>query len=627
MQATIKSNRKKALVGIVNFSVIGLIIVSLFFFYMFISNTEKVDAPSTSVFGSTINHSLLTKDFYGVKFGCTGFICDLPLNFSFSNPLNTSIMTPENFKQYFNISYTKFTNSTSIQDWEILMLENITVSNPTFNCNNLISNVTTDNGTVSTQYNCIQNGTINTFKYEWKNADLSNRVFEPNTKYYLNFRIYLKPNTGLLSLDLIPKLFTLDLTEYAFLNTSFENRTNATFDFTKNTKQCLGCQFMINITDTAQYLSNYNDIVVTQLDNSGTENQIGCFRGKVNVGKNVELWVNLTNASAGGYQYLWIYHKNNTVVESNTCAVDKVFPFGDEFNTGSLDTAKWTIVQGIEGSTFTANTGFLVMITPTNRLQGKAYVMENTSVLLMANINGTGVSQLGASDQNDFNINYLAVTWQAPTRCNSRATVDTNTNMDQTDSANTNIMNFFEVQRYKDAAISCYQNRTAGNGTGITINHTASNAIPTVTNIQPLLRHGGTPGYTVDWYAVRNFTIPEPTYSWGASEENNTANISEVDARNAIEQGIRTVLGSTTTIFTDKQVYVRNASNFQKLGRFDKVTRYGGQYWAFNYLTSSDVSTNIPNISTSLYVLEMTNLTYAETRTQVQNFITGTKIS
>ncbi len=105
-----------------------------------------------------------------------------------------------------------------------------------------------------------------------------------------------------------------------------------------------------------------------------------------------------------------------------------------------------------------------------------------------------------------------------------------------------------------------------------------------------------------------------------------TQYIDESSGRTAIETGIKNVLGNDIRIYTDQLVYVRNSTNYQKLGRFDKVTRYGNQIWTFNYLVDSQTYTNIPSLGTILNVLEMANRTSTSNiTTSVQNFITSTK--
>ncbi len=100
------------------------------------------------------------------------------------------------------------------------------------------------------------------------------------------------------------------------------------------------------------------------------------------------------------------------------------------------------------------------------------------------------------------------------------------------------------------------------------------------------------------------------------------ANESEGDA--AIRQGIRNALPSAI-IYDEQQVYTRNVSNTQKLGKFDEFAMYSNKRWAFNYITMGESYTNMNNISNVLYVVEITNLPEAEITRQVEVFINATK--
>ncbi len=128
-------------------------------------------------------------------------------------------------------------------------------------------------------------------------------------------------------------------------------------------------------------------------------------------------------------------------------------------------------------------------------------------------------------------------------------------------------------------------------------------------------------------YNATSFTItmtPVFTTSGGGGG----SSINENDGRDAITDGIRNALGSSVPIYTDQQIYVRLTNTSQYLGRFDKATRFGGQIWAFNYITDSQTPANVPSVGNALNVLEMINrTTKANVTTDVQNFITNSKMS
>lgn len=132
------------------------------------------------------------------------------------------------------------------------------------------------------------------------------------------------------------------------------------------------------------------------------------------------------------------------------------------------------------------------------------------------------------------------------------------------------------------------------------------------------------------WKKTFDATTIQRMYQQGlarlqAQEIVNAAN--KTDGRTAIQQGIKNALGNDSTIYTDQQIYVRYVNTSQQLARFDKVTRYGNQIWAFNYFNDSTPFTNMQNITPAFYVREIANKTASEITTLVQNFINQTRVS
>ena len=97
----------------------------------------------------------------------------------------------------------------------------------------------------------------------------------------------------------------------------------------------------------------------------------------------------------------------------------------------------------------------------------------------------------------------------------------------------------------------------------------------------------------------------------------------EAEGRTAIETGITNALGSTT-IRTDQQVYTRDTSNVQQLGTFDKFVGNATKRWSFNYITTGESYTNMNNVSNTVYILEMTELTTTQITQLVEDLIKGT---
>ena len=104
------------------------------------------------------------------------------------------------------------------------------------------------------------------------------------------------------------------------------------------------------------------------------------------------------------------------------------------------------------------------------------------------------------------------------------------------------------------------------------------------------------------------------TYAY-ATEENADA---------AIEQGVHNSL-PVAFIHGEQQIYIRKANNIHQQGRFDKFAINSLKRWAFNYISEGEDPTTMLNLSTTVFVYEITNLTVDQIRTQVELYINATK--
>lgn len=98
----------------------------------------------------------------------------------------------------------------------------------------------------------------------------------------------------------------------------------------------------------------------------------------------------------------------------------------------------------------------------------------------------------------------------------------------------------------------------------------------------------------------------------------------EAEGGIAIELGINSSLPSATK-YSFQQVYIRNLSNNQVLGRFDWVASFGSQRWLLNYITTGESYVMAPNLTTAVYVLEITDKTSSQITDEVSRFINATK--
>lgn len=100
----------------------------------------------------------------------------------------------------------------------------------------------------------------------------------------------------------------------------------------------------------------------------------------------------------------------------------------------------------------------------------------------------------------------------------------------------------------------------------------------------------------------------------------------EEEGDNAIDLAISSSeIGVTATTYSSQQIAARNAVNSQFTGRFDKFVVNGNKRWAFSYISTGESSISGSfNITPSLYVLQLENLTTQQITDQVGKLINTT---
>lgn len=89
--------------------------------------------------------------------------------------------------------------------------------------------------------------------------------------------------------------------------------------------------------------------------------------------------------------------------------------------------------------------------------------------------------------------------------------------------------------------------------------------------------------------------------------------------------GVQNALLSGYTNYTSQQVYARHFNGDQDVGTFDWVAKKGSKAWAFNYVTKGEQHVGMFNITPTLYVFEMNNITSANITKYVELVINATK--
>ncbi|MBI2653255.1 hypothetical protein HYX02_00440 [Candidatus Woesearchaeota archaeon] len=99
----------------------------------------------------------------------------------------------------------------------------------------------------------------------------------------------------------------------------------------------------------------------------------------------------------------------------------------------------------------------------------------------------------------------------------------------------------------------------------------------------------------------------------------------EANGDAAIGAGVQNALLNGYTNYTAQQMHSRNLSNAQARGTFDWMAKKGNKVWAFNYVTKGEQHVNMLNLTPTLYVLEMSNITTANITKAVELMINATK--
>jgi len=134
------------------------------------------------------------------------------------------------------------------------------------------------------------------------------------------------------------------------------------------------------------------------------------------------------------------------------------------------------------------------------------------------------------------------------------------------------------------------------------------------------LDEGTTCGVTTRFYsseAVNSSRRPSITITYNMSGAN------ESEGDDAIEQGILNVLPDAI-IKDEQQVNIDFAGPGREIGRFDKYVINGSKRWGFNYVTEGENFTNMNNLSTVYYVMEMEDMLAEDITSAVEDFITST---
>lgn len=139
-----------------------------------------------------------------------------------------------------------------------------------------------------------------------------------------------------------------------------------------------------------------------------------------------------------------------------------------------------------------------------------------------------------------------------------------------------------------------------------------------ISNIEGLI-------YRVNFSSKHSGITPELDFlTLRVKEASGSSFATEAQGDVAIELGINSSLPSATK-YSSQQAYMRNLSNNHTLGRFDWVAASGSQRWLINYITTGESYVSAPNLTTAVYMLEITDKTSAQITDEVSRLINATK--
>ena len=438
-----------------------------------------------------------------------------------------------------------------------------------------------------------------------------------------------QPKVGSNNREWFPKIKVggsdYEQTKWAWWNYSFDACANISINNSQNPNALTNYQVQINLTAPMNSKAgvrfvnagcNENAVLLDHWRNPALSSSTLSYE-----------WVEVDTLPASGYRNISVYYNNTSAVEDTSNGPNTFIVYQD-FQDGTVGSApaNWVytsngncghtttvessgtnkFMQQVWGSSCSVMGDIYYNGTTMNNANG--YIFEGFSNYTTA---GSQTTAMGSDEDSTYNNNYW---WHKTAGLYKRVGAGQSQINSTTDPASSNTWSSFNwvrhtsiIEIYRNGVFTVNTTDTSLNNGYIIASGYADNSIVAYDNI-----------------TVRKWTYPEPTYSIGSQEY--FPLLAEEMGRAAIVEGIESIIPSAP-IYTDQLVYIRNLTNYQKLSRFDKVTKSGAQIWAFNYLTGSDQPSAIPNITPSFYVLEMSNMSYLVIKNTVTNFISQTKAS
>ncbi len=647
---------------------VAFLVISLGFIIPFLSESTIADGMQAGTENFKITYNVITEDVTGTGIVYTPqcFECHLPINFSYSgSTAPDSVNIP---LSKFTHTWNKINQSDDISLTGISILVNKTFVSEFNNITTICENQTAVNETNYSE--CVYENNpyqVQGWRWEWESLS-SDLTFEKNKWYVIDYIAERTPRLGGYASDLIPSINSVELSNLAWFNSSYHQRTNFTVFVPSSTIAYISANTTVVIPinwDTAteisegQLNSNGSDLTIVNQNNTQLS-WTWCEYGNPTYG------INKANTCIFVKDVL---RTDNTTVISfyHDNPNDNVFANSSFNNTFSLRNTV-NLVSLIYGGT---NGTHIPDREEDTRWGGGIFSksagsnVNNATGLKVTGINVTaGTTTYFISNESaTFPNSPISLYYWYRTPANAiTASAYILTTTGESFGVRTNVAG--QPIYYSSSSATSLGSQTTSqwyfgavrddSANGIRLSGFADNSFIGSTTTSGTNGHGGQvilfakSGGTFDFsgilqiLAIYNGTLTdnEVNATWAVwsnnslvvkqGEENVGVSIgaNETVGRSAIEQGIGNSSISGTTIYTDQQIYVRYVNTTQQLARFDKVTKFGNQIWAFNYFYNTSSSfTNMQNITPSLYILEIANMSEASLRTRISTFINQTNVS
>lgn len=632
-----------------------LAILSIFLISVILLNVGYSIAASYGNSEMSVDAQLYKIDSLGIGVSYTPdclYECHMPLNFSYTGS-EAEPTRSLNLSSIYYI-YNKLNSDDDLQISEVNVYFNRSFSKEVVetDCQNVPGK--TQNNTDIIIVSCTSSSTnVDTWKWDKINIRESpyEKTINKNSWTIIDFVLKRKPRTGFWATDFIPAIFNFEFRDFAWLNSSFANKKQ--ISLTTNVTSDVSNAIAPIILDTSSsHRNDCADIRIVNNSETGTRNfaiDSGCGTANTVVWANVNLSSSSYGSQNAGYHYY-----NNPSAENQTNNPSpfnsnwKLFMpmqnsyenFADETNNGTINgpALNQYVTNGRYGSGFTTSNNRWISLSNANLLdlssnftwglwfkpngtdggfqagQQRNYFFETGSPTagcgFWVQTGAIKVDCAGAVQRIQYSYIFPTDSWVFLVFTMDGASdigylylngtlVQSKTQMTALDSTETR----FTIG-------DCTVDQCVGGGVHLYANGTIDN--PFVVNRM---------------MSQNEINILFNTTTVSSSAESYAGEISESSGRTVIEEGIHAALGNSTRIYTDQQIYIRNASNYQQLSRFDKVVKFGSQRWAFNYITGVETLTNMPGLGNIFYVLEMQNRTSANISASVKNYILQTKVS